>query len=137
MIERLWYPYREWEDYKNGMYDITKEFSEEETEKMAFKAKDLLSDLDEFYHVGLKVLREWKCASNQNLSNLSRNRQAWLGQAACSYKFKIPEKITILGWRLLSPEQQKKANIVADQLIMIWEDEYAKAVSKQKCLTSF
>lgn len=133
-MKRIYHPYWVWEDFKNGLYDQEKMYSEQEEFLLANKGKELLSHLDEFEQVALKVISEWKNASEQNLTNISRNRQAWIGQASCCYKLKIPERITKLGWRLLTYEQQIEANKIADKIIKIWEKDHAKKISHQKCL---
>lgn len=127
-MKRLYHPYYLWEDDKNGMYDLTEEYTnltEKETEELSLKAKELLCNEKEFFLIAKKVITEWKYACEQNLSNRGRNRQAWIGQASCNYKFKISEYITKYGWRLMSIEEQERANKVADKIIDIWEKENA------------
>ena len=85
------------------------------------QARNLLANPEQFNEVALKVIKEWKHASEVNLSNIARNRQAWIGQASCCYAFKIPDYITKYGWRMLTIEQQTKANQVADSVIEKWE----------------
>lgn len=120
--KRYYSHYTLWEDYKHGMYDLTKEYNEKETEKMANDAKQLLSDSKMFYRIGKKMLDEWKIAAKVNLTNKNRNRQAWIGQATCCYSLALPERITKIGWRLMMPTEQKEANKVADNLIFEWEN---------------
>jgi hypothetical protein len=136
-MNRLYHPYWLWEDYKAGLYDLQKEYTEKEEEEMATKVKLLLSNTREFYSVAIRVVTEWKKSSEQNLTNSSRNKQAWIGQASCCYKFGIPERITKLGWRLLTPTQQKEANDVADTVIKQWEGSYVEKILKQKRIGSF
>ena len=119
-MKRIWKPYNEWEDYKNGMYNTTIKKSEKEIEDLSFKARDLLSDKMEFYNKAKEMLYKWTCAADVNLSIASRNRQSWVGQATCSYVHGIPEYITKYGWRLLSMTQQIEANEIADQIIELW-----------------
>ena len=136
-MKRIYHPYWKWEDFKNGQYDLEREYSEKEEYDLAIKIKDFLSNDKEFLKIGLKVINEWTFASEQNLSNSSRNRQAWIGQASCCYKLKVPERIIKYGWRLISPEKQIKANLIADKIIKKWEENYAKKILKQKCLRSY
>jgi hypothetical protein len=133
-MKRIYHPYWKWEDFENGLYDLEKEYSEKEECELANKAKSLLSNNTEFYNIALKVISEWTFAAEQNLTNKNRNRQAWIGQASCCYKYKIPERITKYGWRLLSLDEQKNANKIADKIIIQWEQQHAKKISKQKCL---
>ncbi len=70
------------------------------------------------------VSHHWGYASRQNLTNLNRNRQAWLGQAACLFLDGAPEYVTKLAWARLSAKQQSAANTVADNVISDWENKY-------------
>jgi hypothetical protein len=74
------------------------------------------------------MVSEWIYSAEQNLSNSSRNRQAWIGQASCCYKYGVPEHITKYAWRLMSFEQQHKANQIANKVIKIWEDVNAEKI---------
>ena len=125
-MKRVYYPYWDWEDYKAGLYVLIDTYTEEQTEKLANDAKELLSNSELFKDVGLSVISDWIKSADVNLSNPSRNRQAWIGQASCCYALKIPEWITKLGWRLMSPEQQAEANRVADEVIRIWEIKHGE-----------
>lgn len=120
-MKRIYHPYWLWEDYQNGFYNIEVTYSETEEYALATQARDLLADSERFYEVALKVITEWKYSSEVNLSNIARNREAWIGQAACCYALKIPDYITKYGWRMLTPDQQKQANLVADAVIEKWE----------------
>ena len=133
-MKRLYFPYWLWEDYKAGLYNLTTEYNEVETEELANMAKELLCNSEAFLMVALKVISEWKHAAKVNLSNPSRNRQAWIGQASCCYVLKIPEYITKFGWRSMTMEQQAEANRVADVAINKWEATYAEKILGQKCL---
>jgi hypothetical protein len=118
-MKQIYHHYELWEDVKN---DILKDgFSEIEAEKLTLKAKSLLCNPKEFLKIANEVIIEWKYASEQHLSNKSRNRQAWLGQASCCFKYKVPEYITKYAWRLMTFEEQKKANEIADIIIKKWE----------------
>ena len=136
-MKRIYHPYYLWEDDKNGMYDFDEDYtrlSEIEMEELAIKAKLLLCNKIEFFAAAMEVITHWKYSSEQNLSNKSRNRQAWIGQASCNIRFKIPEYITKYGWRLMSPQEQKEANKIADKIIKIWEEKNDKEISGQQRL---
>jgi len=127
-MRRMYHPYWKWEDNKAGLYKFNG-FDEKETEDMTNKAKTLLLNEKEFFRIAKKVIKKWFYSAEQNLSNRGRNRQAWIGQASCCYKYGIPEYITKYGWRLLTRKQQDEANKVADKVISIWETGYAKKIS--------
>jgi hypothetical protein len=120
-MKRIYHPYWKWEDHKAGLYNMLDPYTEQQTEKLSNDAKELLSNPELFRNVALTVIRDWPRSAEVNLSNPSRNRQAWIGQASCCYALKIPEYITKFGWRLMTLEQQAEANKVADEIINIWE----------------
>jgi len=118
-MKQIHHPYYKWEDFKNGMYETV--FENEE--KLIQKAVELLSNSVEFYTICLFVVDEWKIATDVNLSNTSCNRKAWLGQAACCYKNRVPELLTREAWQRLSEEQRFNANVVAQKIIDKYEFE--------------
>ena len=105
--------FERWEDYQNGMYCGTVENDNTKIEL----AKSLLRDPSEFYNTLQKVLREWPVATLVNLTNIGINRRAWLGQAACSYKYQVPEIMTRIAWGELNEIQRFEANSVAEKVI--------------------
>ena len=111
-MKRIFHHFSKWEDTKNGILESN--FNEKETEELTKKSKELLCNSEEFYKVALKVIKNWIYSSEQHLSNRSRNRQAWIGQASCCYKYKVPEHITKYAWRLMTKEEQDGANYIAD-----------------------
>lgn len=123
-INQFFAPFIYWEDYRNGMYDYPN--SEEEKGEQITNAIKVLSDKNLFDEVCKSVLTEWKISSKVNLTNISCNRQAWLGQAACSYKFQITETCTRIAWGLLSEQQRIEANLIADKWIKIFEKNYER-----------
>lgn len=135
-MKRIFHPFWVWEDYQNGMYDLEREYTEKEEEELANKVKLFLSS-DEFFNIGLIVITQWKYASEHNLTNNHRNKQAWIGQASCCFKLNVPERITKHGWKLLTLKEQKKANKVADDIIKNYGEKYVKEISKEKCLGSY
>ena len=61
-----------------------------------------------------------------NLTNISCNRRAWLGQACCSYKFNVSETSTRLAWGLITEKQRIESNAIADKWIKIFEQSYER-----------
>lgn len=122
-MDRIYHPYYLWEDVNNGI--LKEDFSQKEIELLTNKAKSLLINSELFYNTALKVICNWKYSSEQQLSNIQRNRRAWLGQASCCYKYKIPEFITKYAWRMMAESEQNEANKVAEDVITIWEQKYA------------
>lgn len=69
----------------------------------------------------MEVLERWPISSEQNLSNTSINRQAWIGHAAAWLAISSPEDITRSAWWLLTERQRDEANAMADKAIAEFE----------------
>ena len=100
-MKQLFYHYTMWEDYKNGMYNESKEGRKDRVNKAIY----LLSNTELLYKYMKKVTTEWKYATEQNLTNNSINHQAFLGQTACNIYAGIKEDETREAWGYLTNEQ--------------------------------
>ena len=125
-MNRIYHHYEKWEDYEAGLFKVY----HEDEELLIKKSGRLLKDSKKFYEVMLNVLSEWRCASEVNMTNTSRNRQAWLGQASCCFVFGSPEYVTKWAWRMLSKEEQDEANKTADRIINLWDKANKKGNRK-------
>ena len=125
MIERIYHHYLDMEEFcpDGGMW-------KDNDNKSIFikKSKDLLCNIERFSETLMNLISNWKNSCGHNLSNISMNRIAWMGQAACYYECKSSEESTRFAWRLLTPEQQKLANSEAMKAILHWENLYAKKI---------
>lgn len=118
-ITRVYIPYWEWEDWKNGMWG---------------KSTDEIRDLQqaiEFigYHERYgkamgEVITAWPYTMLNSLTNTGTNRRAFLGHCAVTYELGIPEYITRMAWRELSDMQRKLADAEAQKHIDNYEIEY-------------
>lgn len=115
-MKQIFYPYYEWEDFKNGMYQVSVN-----EEQIIEDAVFLLRNEKLFFETAKDVLKYWVKSSDVNLSNKNINRQSWIGQSACCYKCKCNEKSTRIAWSRLSDEEKERANKVADKIILIYE----------------
>lgn len=115
------YPYWEWEDYLNGMYEIPKE---RDYLKFSHKAIKLLSDPPYFEEVAYDVIYEWVKITDMVMHNSSMNKVAWLGQASCCYEFRVPELVTRIGWKSLTEGEKVRANNIARKVIAYYEKKY-------------
>ena len=120
-IKQIYHKYELWEDYNNGMYN-----SNDILDKniKAFDCIDLLTNSKLFYETCIKLLSEWPISCDVNLSNTAKNRRAWLGAAACSYHCQAPEYITRIAWSLINKDKQDMANLVAERVILQYEERY-------------
>lgn len=123
-MNQFYSEYTFWEDFKNEMYETKYDLDQEK--EFISKAITLLSNPNLFLTVCYDVLLFWDVSSKVNLTNVNCNRRAWLGQAACSYYYKVPEVITRKAWSQLSDDQRYEANKIADKIINIFEKSYEK-----------
>ena len=117
-MEQIYIEYQKWEDYLSGMYNDNDVIDKD---KKVINAINLLSNPNEFYEVCQLIMNNWKNATDVNLSNKNQNRKAWLGAAACNYKYKVPEYLTRIAWGLLNKNVQDKANKIAEKIILEYE----------------
>jgi hypothetical protein len=112
MSKRFYADYRDWEDFKNGMYgkEVRLEFVEH--------AKNLLLNPIEAMR---QVINNWPVSTRHNLTNSGSNRKSWLGQSACNIAKGCFEFETRMAWKELTKEQQFYANQCADTVIKEWE----------------
>jgi len=113
-LRQVFAPYYEWEDFLNGMYDS---HSRKDERELIAMAKGLLCDDGGFYSTCRRVVSFWKVATAVNLTNVSCNRRAWLGQASCNLEFGVPEILTRVAWNSMTEKDQLSANGVADRCI--------------------
>jgi hypothetical protein len=108
----LFYPYYEWEDYRNGMYDSPVNMQQEIIESIK-----LLSNEQVFKEACEKVTINWPNSTSTHLHNAHINRRAWIGQAACCFNHAATERATKIAWKEINPDSQKKANSIAQEVI--------------------
>ena len=116
--DRIYHPYWMWEETDNNMWGTVPNRAE-----MLEWAVDFTGDHERYGAAMMSVVNEWRFSCEHNLTNLTQNRKAWIGHAACAYAAKCPEDIVRQAWSHLTKEQQVKANGVADLAIQHWEDE--------------
>lgn len=120
-MDREWTHYKTWEDAKCGMYDSTC-FMDAET--LILECETLLK-CPEWLEEAMKFCAfSWTNSAKHNLTNINRNRQAWLGQAACCMTHGAPEYITKIAWGRLNANEQVMANKIADQIIETFEEAW-------------
>jgi hypothetical protein len=130
-IERVFHPYWVWEDFKNGMWNST---SKSERQQIIDICLYFMEDTDAFGTSMLAVVDEWPISCEHNLTSISNNRRAWIGQAASCMATGSPEDVTRAAWGMLSEEKKEKANKKADTAIELWEDRYRSKIHNQEVL---
>jgi hypothetical protein len=120
-MERFYKEYYYWEDFLNGMYNDVEKSKES---YFVEKSYNLLCDNELFLNTCLNLIKDWQISTNVNLTNKNSNRQAWLGQACCSYLYKSNEICTRIAWSKMTDKQRNEANKVADLIINHFELNY-------------
>tara|TARA_R110002074_G_scaffold168660_2_gene330105 strand:- start:1059 stop:1502 length:444 start_codon:yes stop_codon:yes gene_type:complete len=125
-MKQVYLPYWKWECYNSGMWNKVSLAQENEMLKLAieFTGNHVL------YGNSMKeVVYLWENTMVNNLTNLSINRKAFLGQCAVFLKHQIPEYIVRKAWKSLSIKQQILADNVAQQTIKEWELWYKRKLA--------
>jgi hypothetical protein len=125
-MERIYHRYEYWECYKNGFF---RNVSGEEKKELSKKVIELFTDTKLTEKYMNKVINEWRYSCEHNLTNISLNRIAWLGQSACCLYAKIPYNITMENWRFVDEENRNIACEIADKIIKEYQTK-----NKQLCL---
>ncbi|MGB2063568.1 MAG: hypothetical protein ACPHUL_00335 [Marinomonas gallaica] len=129
LINRVYHPYWLWEEVKHNMWGTVSNRFE-----MLDWAVEFTGNHELYGEWMMKVVTDWRYSCGHNLSNLTQNRQAWIGHAACAYANQCPEDIVRSAWSHLSEDQQRLANGVADVAIAHWEEMNKIKEEEQLCL---
>lgn len=121
-MKRVYYPYNLWEEVKYGMYRT--DLTELQKTQAMDEAVYLLSNPKRLKEYMMMTLDHFPKSTERNLTTSGRNKQAWLGQAACCLYAKVPEDLTKIAWSTLTDEQRVAANLVADEVYAEWVKLY-------------
>lgn len=118
VVKRQFFHYLEWEEHHSGMW---RKVSKQEEERLFKECVDFTGDHVLYGSWMIKALSSWPVSCAQNLSDVSINRQAWIGHAACCLAINAPEYLVRRAWWQLSESQRTLANQEADKAILVWE----------------
>lgn len=118
--KQIYHHFSKWEDYKAGMWRTE---HGDTAAKLLKEAIAFTGNADLYGKWMIEVLNKWPIACEHNLSNISQNRQAWIGHAACCMAIGCTESITRSAWGMLSDKQREDANKKADIAIRLWETQ--------------
>lgn len=119
-MKRFYASHEQWEDWQHGLYQT----AQPPQPVYVAASRRVLADAEWLRRAMFEVVIEWPISSAVNLTNRSRNRRAWLGQAACCLVCGSSEDETKLAWHRLTKQQQDVANQQADAAIAFWMEEY-------------
>lgn len=116
-MKRKYHNYKEWEEYKYGMW---RKAAAAEEIKYLKKAIEFMGDHVLYGTYMQHVITQWPISCEQNLSNPDINHMAWIGHAACCIAFNCPEYIVRMAWHHLTKQQQDLANEQAEIAFANW-----------------
>jgi hypothetical protein len=128
---RVYHHYELWEDWQHGLYRESTAGEVGDAE-LIHLAAELLRDTEGLQWAMCHVAFNWPHAAEQNLTNPSRNKQAWLGQAACCWAEGVPEQLTKQAWWTLTEEERRRANLIADAVYADWRTGRDRDGGKEK-----
>jgi len=102
--------------------DIFEQLEKLHNDNNVKKSISVLSNQKLFFMWCNVLKKRWPISFEVNLSNLGQNRKAWLGAAACCFKFGVTEINTRLAWNTLTPQVQEQANRTAERVIFEFEN---------------
>lgn len=116
MNNEIWHPFWLWEELSHNMWDDVSNRKE-----WLQKAIEFTGDHELYGSWMLKVADSWKYSCEHNLTKRDTNRKAWIGHAAAAMAIQCPEDIVRQAWGFLSEQQQRLANLRAQEAINYWE----------------
>jgi len=126
-MKQAFHHHEKWEEYIYGMWRTV---SKEVECQILPLAVEFTGNHKLYGLAMLRVISEWPISCEQNLTNVSINRRAWLGHAACCLQHGWPEYLVRQAWHHLSQKQQEDANAKASEVIKIFESKYRKKCQK-------
>jgi hypothetical protein len=118
-MKRIYHPWDKWEDYKHNFYGgVRDDYPRDNTLKLY---ADFLRNLPAFEAALKTITSEWKYSCEHNLTNISMNRIAYLGQASCALTYGVPHSLSMGGYNLLTDEEKIAADAMAQKYLSIWE----------------
>jgi hypothetical protein len=119
-LERIYHNWEKWECYKHGFYNIVSNAQKQECKKLVLS---FFNDAKTTEYYMQKIIDKWIYSCEHFLSNVSMNRIAWLGQAACCLCHNTPNLVTMLYWNFLEESVQIRSNNIAQNIITNWEQK--------------
>ena len=117
-IKPVWHNSKEWETYKNEMYENRID------DLKIYECFELLKNTKTLKNNMQSVTVEYPIETEVMFTNKMFNPISWLGQATCNLFLNATQKETCNAWLMLTMEQRDYANNIAKQVIEEWRDKY-------------
>jgi hypothetical protein len=118
-VNRIYHPWYMWEETFTSMWRKCPV----DRGEMLQAAIEFTGDAEKYGAAMMRVVEEWRYSCEHNLTDLSQNRKAWIGHAACALEKDFCEDIVRKAWGFLTDEQRDAANRKAAEAIARWESE--------------
>lgn len=132
-VKKIYHHYEKWEEYKAGMWENP---SKDEIENLVPQIIEFTGNHIEYGKAMLEVIKNWKFSCEDKLTDIHLNRRAWLGHAACCFKFGWKESLVRIAWNKLTNKQRFLANKEADKCINFYIN-YLHQKNQKNQLTLF
>ncbi len=119
--KQVFHHYSKWEEGTSGMW---RRPIGSERDFFIQKSLELMTDTAAFHDGMVRAIREWPISCEHNFTNHAKNRQAWLGHAACCIVAGSPEEPTRAAWWRLTQKQRDDADAAALAVIEAWQRSY-------------
>lgn len=116
-INPIWKNYREWEDFKNGMYENGNDL------EIIKQCYEILTN-DNLKENMINTTKTYEISTKVNFTNKMFNPVSWLGQATCNLLIGATAREVCQAWISIPKELQEKANNIAKEVIKEWRDKY-------------
>lgn len=116
-IRPIWIDYREWEDYKNNMYENGHD------REIILQCYDILTNKNLKQHM-YETTITYETGTKVNFTNQMFNPVSWLGQATCNRLINATAQEVCEAWMSMTKEQQEWANNIAKEVIEEWRNNY-------------
>lgn len=123
-MKRIYHPWWLWEETYTNMWRRCPT----DRRQMLQDAIEFTGNAEEYGKAMRRVIQKWKYSCEHNLTDLSQNRKAWLGHAACALEKGFCEDVVRSAWGHLTDEQRDAANQQAADAIKEWEECQSEAL---------
>ena len=116
-MKPIWESYKQWECYKNGMYQNG---NDKEIVKQCYEiltSENLKENM-------INTTKTYEISTRVNFTNRMFNPVSWLGQATCNLLINATAQEVCQAWMTMTKEQQIKANNIAKEVIKEWREKH-------------
>lgn len=126
-MKQIYHPYTKWECYKNGMWQHA---TKQDKIQILPLAIEFTGNHIEYGKAMGEVIKKWHYSCEHHLTDNGINQKAFIGHAACNFKWGWNEEIVRIAWGNLSDIQRQLANEQAQYFIDVWKQNHINKLTK-------